>query len=257
MAGQLLNYEFPLNERMRTLLRVEFLFQQFMHDVKLNHACQTRSAIHALMDIVNLLERTDLANELIKEMDRQLGNLQRLSDTPSVNRSTLTTIIDKLQFYINFLQPIASRLDQPFTENEFLNSIRQRQAIPGGTCSFDLPQYHYWLNLNYETRLETLNNWLGPIKTLQEAVVYLLGLIRQSGVPKTELATNGLFQKSLNPVHPSQLIRIGIHYHLNLHPEVSGSKHRISIRMLTTDLEKGSASQTKEDVQFDLTCCTI
>jgi cell division protein ZapD len=257
MASQLLTYEFPLNERMRTLLRVEFLFQQFMHDVKLNHAWQTRSAIHGLMDIVNLLERTDLANELIKEMDRQLAHLQRLSNTPAINRATLTGVMDKLQFYIKFLQPIASRLDQPFTENEFLNSIRQRQSIPGGTCSFDLPQYHYWLNLNYETRLETLNNWLGPIKTLQEAVVYLLGLIRQSGVAKTEIAQGGLFQKSLNPVHPTQLIRIGLNYHSNLHPELSGSKHRISMRMLTTDLEKGSSSQTKEDIQFELTCCAI
>lgn len=257
MVSQSLTYEFPLNERMRTLLRVEFLFQQFMHDVKLNHAWQARSAIQALMDIVNLLERTDLANELIKEMDRQLGHLQRLSDTPSINRSTLSTVIEKLQYFTNFLQPIASRLDAPFTENDFLNSVRQRQAIPGGTCSFDLPQYHYWLNLNYETRLETLNNWLGPIKTLQEAIFYLLGLIRQSGIPKKEIAINGLFQKSLNPIHPSQLIRVGLHPHLNLHPEVSGSKHRISIRMLSTDLSTGSASQTKEEIQFDLTCCGI
>ncbi len=257
MSSQLLTYEFPLNERMRTLLRVEFLFQQFMHDVKLNHACQTRSAIHALMDIVNLLERTDLANELIKEMDRQLGHLQRLSDTPSINRNTLSTVIEKLQYFINFLQPIASRLDAPFTENEFLNSIRQRLVIPGGTCSFDLPQYHYWLNLNYETRLETLNNWLGPIKTLQESVFYLLGLIRQSGIPKKEIASSGLFQKSLNPVQPTQLIRVSLNGHLNLYPEVSGSKHRISIRMLSTDLQKGSASQTKEEIEFDLTCCAI
>lgn len=257
MASQILSYEFPLNERMRTLLRVEFLFQQFMHDVKLNHAWQARSAIHALTDIVNLLERTDLANELIKEMDRQLSNLQRLSDTPSINRNTLSAVTEKLQHYINFLQPIASRLDATFTENEFLNSIRQRQAIPGGTCSFDLPQYHYWLNLNYDMRLKTLDNWLGPIKTLQDAVVYLLGLIRQSGVPKNELATNGTFQKSLNPVHPSQLVRVGLPLHLNLYPEVSGSKHRISIRILTTDLEKGSATQIKEDVPFELACCGI
>ena len=257
MAGQLLTYEFPLNERMRTLLRVEFLFQQFMHDVKLNHAWQARSAIHSLMDIVNLLERTDIANELIKEMDRQLGNLQKLSETPSINRQTLSTVTDKLQYYIQFLQPIASRLDASFTENEFLNSIRQRQGIPGGTCSFDLPQYHYWLNLNYETRLETLNAWLGPIKTLQEAVVYLLGLIRQSGIAKTETATNGVFQKSLNPIHPSQLIRIGLLYHLNLYPEISGSKHRINIRMLSTDLKTGGSNQSKEAIQFDLTCCAI
>lgn len=257
MASQQIIYEFPLNERMRTLLRVEFLFQQFMHDVKLNHAWQARSAIQALMDIVNLLERTDLANELIKEMDRQLGHLQRLSNTPTINRSTLTNVIDRLESYIKFLQPIASRLDQPFTENEFLNSIRQRQSIPGGTCSFDLPQYHYWLNLNYETRLETLNNWLGPIKTLQEAVVYLLGLIRQSDAPKKEIAQGGLFQKSLNPVHPSQLIRIGLDLHSNLYPELSGSKHRISLRILSTDLVKGSSTQVKDDVPFELTCCSI
>lgn len=257
MTSRLLTYEFPLNERMRTLLRVEFLFQQFMHDVKLNHACQTRSAIHALMDIINLLERSDLANELIKEMERQLSHLQRLSNTPSINRSTLTTVIEKLQYYINFLQPISSRLDQPFTENEFLNSIRQRQGIPGGTCSFDLPQYHYWLNLNYEVRLESLTSWLGPIKVLQEAVVYLLGLIRQSGIAKTEIATHGLFQKSLNPVHITQLIRIGLNHDANLYPEVSGSKHRISIRMLATTLNNGKSSQTKENIQFDLTCCAI
>ena len=31
-------------------------------------------------------------------------------------------------------------------DNDWLMTIKQRTAIPGGVCEFDLPAYHYWLH---------------------------------------------------------------------------------------------------------------
>ena len=40
----------------------------------------------------------------------------------------------------------AGRVGSHLRDNEWLMAIKQRTAIPGGVCEFDLPAYHWWLN---------------------------------------------------------------------------------------------------------------
>ena len=35
---------------------------------------------------------------------------------------------------------------QRLRDSEFLNAIKHRSTIPGGTCEFDLPDYRHWLD---------------------------------------------------------------------------------------------------------------
>jgi len=41
--------------------------------------------------------------------------------------------------------------------------IKQRASIPGGTCEFDLPSYHYWQQQDASLRRESLQAWLAPL----------------------------------------------------------------------------------------------
>lgn len=257
MLSQLITFEHPLNERMRTFLRVEFLFQQLLHEKQLNGEWSIRSAIMAMMEIINLLERTDLITEIMKELERHIGNLQRLANTPTVDRAALNNVIHQCETYLKTIQPTTGRISQYYQNNDFLSRIRQRQAIPGGTCCFDLPEYHFWLHLSSEARKDLITAWIQPLQNLQLALSYLLNLTRQSSIPKEELAVKGLFHRNLNPQHPSQIVRISVPRDLGVFPEVSAGKHRVNVRFLKPDFAGHSPTQSLTDVGFEFSCCSI
>ena len=57
-------------------------------------------------------------------------------------------------------------------ENEWLMAIKQRAAIPGGVCEFDLPAYHYWLNKDASARQQDLAGWLEPFAPIRVGLVH-------------------------------------------------------------------------------------
>ena len=51
------------------------------------------------------------------------------------------------------------RVGHGLSENDWLMTVRNRMGIPGGTCEFDLPSYHEWLNRASESRQRDLAQW--------------------------------------------------------------------------------------------------
>ena len=60
-------YEHPLNDRIRTLLRLEHLFRQAQNFQKGASSWDSRMVITTLFDILDLFSRSDLKTEIIKE----------------------------------------------------------------------------------------------------------------------------------------------------------------------------------------------
>jgi cell division protein ZapD len=85
---------------------------------------------------------------------------------------------------------------QALTENEWLMSIRSRVGIPGGTCSFDLPAYHAWQNLDPRYRQRDLEDWAGELP-LGQALELILQLLRETGIPQRVVAEQGVFQQAM------------------------------------------------------------
>ncbi|MFA6037773.1 MAG: cell division protein ZapD [Legionellales bacterium] len=123
------------------------------------------------------------------------------------------------------------------------------------TCNFDLPQYHYWLNEDGPRRDEDIKTWISAFAPIEDTTNLILELIRSSAYEEQQTASEGFFQKSLDGASPCQLVRVTTP-HKDLFPEISGGKHRISIRFLNLD-EHGHPVQTKDDVEFELVCCII
>ena len=257
MSNGLLTYEHPLNERVRAFLRLEHLFEQINHYIDSQSHWDSRIALESIIEISNILERTDLRNETIKELERHVATLTKLSSKPSVNQPTLKNILDDLEHSFEMMHSSPGKASSSLREHEFLNGIRQRLTIPGGTCCFDIPAYHYWLNLTYHQRQEDMRLWVKTFNPIQHAVSLILHLIRNSTVPIQEIAPFGLYQKSLQPQTPCQLVSITLPASLGLYPEVSGSKHRITVRFLTARFDGSRGAQTSEDVPFEITRCTI
>jgi cell division protein ZapD len=242
---------------MRSFLRIEFLWQQLLYQKQNDNPFQWRSAIASLIEIMNFIERTELQDELIHEIDRHKENLLRLFDTPAIDRKALETVIQQLENYNKNIEKEGAKLTSLFKEHDFLNSLRQRHAIPGGTCAFDLPAYHYWLDVPHHPRQAEFQVWQNKLEIIQKPLFYILHLIRQSNAPTQEIATKGIFKKSPNIQSPCQIIQIAISDQYRIYPEMSGDKHRINIRFLLPDMTGKTPVQTEEDINFELTCCAI
>jgi cell division FtsZ-interacting protein ZapD len=89
-------YEQPLNERIRNFLRLEHLFQQAFYTLRGYSVWDSRATITGLIDILDILSRSDLKTELLKELERHQAALAKLKDIPGVDREQLESILAQL-----------------------------------------------------------------------------------------------------------------------------------------------------------------
>ena len=250
-------YEQPLNERIRTLLRLEFLFKQARHFLHGQSVWESRSSVATLLEIYALFSRADLKGELLKELERHAGTLHRLERSPGVDGQRLRNVLDELSEIGERLQANPGQIGAHLKDNEFLATVRQRSAIPGGTCDFDLPIYHYWLQLSQEQRVADMEEWMAGFEPAQQAVTAMLRLIRHSATPSRETAVGGGFQMTLPANLPCQMVRVAVPAEVPCYPEVSGGKHRFTIRFLEHQGFTARPTQLAQDLEFELVICVI
>lgn len=249
-------YEQPLNERMRVFLRLEHLFSQVYHFQHGTSTWDSHASVSALIEILGILDRSDIRSEILKELDRHIAGLSRLLDTPAVDRQSLDRALEQLNTQVQILQRLPSKLSSDIRENDLLNSVRQRTLIMGGTCGFDIPAYHYWLNQSPQEKSESLSLWMATINPLHHSIDLLLKLTRTSALFERQEAVSGFFQKTLDTQNPCQLLRISLPASSGSYPEVSGNKHRVNVRFLAYT-ESGRPKQISHPIEFELSCCSI
>lgn len=249
-------FEHPLNERVRTFLRLEHLFEKIDFFMPQYDPWATRVAVEALLDITAVTARSDLKTEIIKELDRNLSALKRVASQPEVDPSALDRVRKELAGALRDMQSLTSPIGQCAREDEFLKGVAQRSSIPGGACSFDLPIYHQWLLQAPERRQSRLDNWLQDLRPASAAIRLMLSLARSSATPRQVTAAGGFFHESLDLQAPAQMVRVTLPGGGGLYPEISGHKNRFSIRFMDVG-PRGKPTQTPHDVEFRLTCCVF
>ncbi len=255
-SGRTVIFEQPLNERMRTFLRLDFLYNQALYHNESGTPWDSRAAVGSLIDILAIISRGDLRSDALKEIERQLTLLGEYQAKPGVDPKRLESFIANLGRLRAELMAAGVACQQPLRDSEFLNAIKHRSAIPGGTCDFDLPAYLYWLSESGETRRHAFSQWLALLRPLCDAVAELLWLTRQFGRSRRECAQAGSLTITFDRDNPLQLLRITLPADSGLYPEVSGSHHRCNVRFLQWKGLSERAVQTGEDVSFLLTACS-
>lgn len=249
-------YEQPLNERLRFFLRLEFLFRHARHHLRGESIWDSHSTLSSLLDILNIVGRLDIKTEVIKELDRISTTLGALSQSPGVNRDTLDQLLTTLGGFKSQLYNMEGPLAQEVRESELVKALLQRSGIPGGMCDFDLPAYRHWLNHASAERIEDLRRWLGTLDGLRLSIELMLKLVRESAEPKEQRAINGVHQQTLDPAMPYQLIRVWLPADSACFVEISGGKHRFTVRFMEADA-KPRPVQTTQDIAFRLSCCAL
>jgi len=248
-------YEQPLNERMRTFLRLEFLYQQMLYNTELDADWATRAATSSLLEIMAILMRGDVRSDVHKELDHQIENLERFVSQPGVDSRRLDALLGNLLESRNEVNSAGTRFLEPLRGCEFLMSIKHRNSIPGGTCEFDLPEYNHWLRQPIARRQRDLQDWLSVIRPVCDAVVELLWLIRDSARPLEKTAMNGMYQQNIQKHDQCRLLRVTLPGDSPLYPEISGSQHRFTVRFLEWSNISSRAVQTGHDVGFQISIC--
>lgn len=250
-----MEYEQPLSERMRTFLRLEFLYQQILYNSERETDWATRATISTLHEVLAILSRGDVRSDVHKELDHQLGVLERFQSQPGVDGGRLDSLVHNLATSRDELSRIGTSYLQSLKDCEFLNAIKHRSAIPGGTCEFDLPEYNHWLRQPFARRQQDMEVWLGSLRPVCDAVTELLWLIRESAQPTEQMAINGMYQHSMQKDGHCRLLRVSLAGGSSLFPEISGSQHRFTVRFLEWSTIDSRAVQTGHDVPFQLSIC--
>lgn len=247
-------YEYPFNERLRTYLRLEQLYRRLSELLTRAHPVDHHFALVTLFEIIDVAGRSDLKTDILKDLERQKHLLEVLRDNPSISQHMLHQVARQVEHCFKAVNELPGKTGQSLTENDWLMSIRSRIGIPGGTCSFDLPAYHAWLNLDPRYRQRDLEDWAGELAPVGQSLELILQLLRETGAPQRVVSEQGVFQQAMPAGRSFQLLRLRIDGGLHLIPEISGNRLLVSVRLLRT--ENGSKPlPSNEDAAFELTLC--
>ncbi|HSN34171.1 MAG TPA: cell division protein ZapD, partial [Ideonella sp.] len=176
-------YEYPFNESIRTMLRLEHLFDRLGQLVPRDAPIDHHYALATIFEIMDVAARADLKSDLLKDLERQKSALAGYRGNPSISEDALDEVITRIDRAFNQLNELPGKAGHALTANEWLMSIRSRIGIPGGTCEFDLPAYYAWQQFEPARRRADLLQWIATLTPLAEALRVLLGLLRDTGVP--------------------------------------------------------------------------
>jgi cell division protein ZapD len=250
-----ISYEYPLSERIRTLLRLEDLYERLDYFLEKNEPLQHHVALLLIFEIYEVASRADLKSDLLQELERQKQSLDALRGNPEISEQALESVLRQIDQAASRLYQASGKIGQELRENEWLMSIKQRTNIPGGICEFDLPSYHYWLHLPPEQQRRDIEGWLMPFLPIRDAVDIVLRLLRASGKSTRQVAHQGTYQQMMTG-RVAQMVRLRLAREYQCVPEISANKYALNIRFTTQEgVQRPKAAET--DVEFELTFCNL
>ena len=255
-SADTITFEQPLTERVRTFLRLEFLFAQHLHHRGDASEFGARATLQILLDTLVVLSRSDLKNEILKELNDQHLALTKLAAKPGVDPARLSGVLVDITTAVNDLQQLATQFAvTALRGNDFLISVLNRSTVPGGACAFDLPVYHYWLNQPEGQLRRNLDLWYADIKPFESAISLYLKLLRKSVPAQDVNAGGGMYIHA--PQTPCSLLRVQVSSAAGVYPEISAGKHRFTVRFMSVREVNARSQQTLADVPFRMQCCNL
>jgi cell division protein ZapD len=246
-------YEYPFNEGIRTMLRLESLFDRLGQLMPRDPPIDHHFALATVFEIVEVASRADLKSDVLKELERQRAQFLGWRGNPAISEAALDDFVGRIELALAALAEQPGKAGQSLMNNEWLMSLRSRIGIPGGTCEFDLPGYHAWQQHPPERRRADLTRWTACLLPLAQALQLVLCLLRDSGSTQRVVAAGGNFQQTLPPGKVYHLLRLQLADD-SLVPEITGHRAIVSVRLMRPDGD-GRLRPAGGDPSFELTVC--
>ena len=251
----MITYEYPLIERVRTLLRLEDLFERAQLS---SSSAPTRTSIMSRCSRCSRSSRSpsraELKSELLQELERQRQLMHALQGNQKVDRAGARRACSReLDASPAGLFNMTGKIGQHLRENDWLMEIKQRTSIPGGACEFDLPHYHQWLHRPSDARLADLHGMdHAALPDPRQRARRARSSCAKAASPRASLAKQGAFQQMLGG-QVAQMVRIRLADEAHEVPEISANKYALNVRFTVLGDEPPPAPvETDVDVRADL-----
>ena len=246
-------YELPLNERLRTFMRIEFLFSRLNNFRGSKDRWEIRTTIHTLLEIYTILARTDVRREVLADLDRYIIQMQRFQSMPDADNEIATNLLEDLNVIKDKMLKLGTGYLHPLRDDDYIAALLHRHTLPGGKAEFDMPRYKFWLEGDSKAVKDDLSRWINVINPICAGIEKLLWIIREGSEPIATVASSGQYNHQIGKTAQISLIRVFLD-NSSVYPEISGGRHMIAIRFLKRDAE-GQFLQTEENIEFKLSLC--
>ena len=244
-------YEEPVQEKIRKFIKLEFLFNKLFYFKHKENKNDNYIALLALCELYEILSRSDIKSELIREIENQNHYFKKIKEIPEANSEKLSSILEKQKVLLQLIHGIESNYLE-YLENDILfKTIAKNSINPLQPTSVE-----FWLSRDIVLRENQINLWTEPLLFIKKSVDFILEVIRKSGRFEDKLAEKGFFIEKLDPKKNILLIRITLTSDLYYYPQISVGKQRLNIMFMSKD-DKNNLISHKEDVAFILTTCVL
>ena len=255
-----ITFEFPLNERFRTFLRIENQLNRWQYYLRSTTKEDHHTAILTLLDIYDFSFRNDVKGDLLSELARYKQALSQYFTSPDVSEEKLNqTILRLVDAYKQIEQ--SPKFGGSLAENEWLINIKSRLVVSASVCSFDMGFYYQWLQDSEQRRLNDLQEWIQPFAPMFDAVTLLLQLSRNLALTKDCVTHSYAYQQPLSG-RKFDIMRVEFANTSNYLPDFSANKHVIWLRFAAPVVSVRSSAKTmqhamQEEVAFRLGLCGV
>ena len=255
-----ITFEFPLNERFRTFLRIENLLHRWQYYLRSTTKEDHHTAILTLLDIYDFSFRNDVKGDLLSELARYKQALSQYFSSPDVSEDKLNqTILRLVDAYKQIEQ--SPKFGGNLADNEWLINIKSRLVVSASVCSFDMGFYYQWLQDSEQRRLNDLQEWVQPFVPMFDAVTLLLQLSRNLALTKDCVTHSYAYQQPLSG-RKFDIMRVEFANTSNYLPDFSANKHVIWLRFAAPVVSVRSSAKTmqhamQEEVAFRLGLCGV
>ncbi len=249
-------YEYPFNERVRTYLRLEHLFERLGRLLAREDALDHHFAFVTIFEIVEVAARSELKADVLKDLEKHKQHMHAFRGNPGIAPDVLEGVITQIEAAFMAVNTQSGKSGSVLSDNEWMTSVRSRIAIPAGTCEFDLPAYFHWQHYGPARRRSDIMRWASSLWPLAQAISLLLKMLRDTGSAQKVMAIAGHFQQNLPQGRSFQLLRLRIDETLDLVPEISGNRLIVSVRLLRPSVDDKLPVAVTDDAGFELTLCS-
>lgn len=246
-------YEHPLEEKMRVYLRIEALLKQLEAGCICIDSIRYPIFFGGLFNLLDLLERTDLRAELIKDLERRESRLQAYINHPDVDQERLKNVHNEVQRTLQALCE-GHKFGYLLKENRFLANLRQRMGIMGGQCHHELPEFQRWLQQPEAARNMQALQWFEQLAVLNSALSMELRMVREQARFESLIAEGGIWHSHDEKL---SLLRLRLDPQIAAYPLISGHRQRFTIRFMQTNGMQGTQERLhyNDSVPFQLARC--
>ena len=246
-------YEEPVQEKVRKFLKIEYLFDRIYCFKNKEDKRESYTALMALNELYEILSRSDIKSELIREVETHNTYFKKIKDSQSSNTdlSKLNSVIEKQELLLELLYNVESNYLE-YLDNDVLCKTIFKNCF----STLQPSCVEFWLTRDVILRETQIDLWLEPLLFIKKTIDFILNVIRKSGNFNDKLAEKGFYIEKLNPIKNILLIRITLTSDLYYYPLISVGKQRLNIMFMSKD-DKNNLVRHKDDVQFILTTCIL